>query len=231
MSALMPLAVFDFDGTLCPGDSIVSFLSFCIQEKLAKPSQLLKAGKGFFLQKTGRITPSYAKALTLSFLADHSVAEIRPYAQRFVRDVLKPRIYPDAQKWLDKLHTEGYHIMVVSASTDIYMQFLPEILPVDTVLSTVYEIQEGHLYTGRVLSNCRDQEKAVRIQAWYANHPQFAWPPALACGDSYHDIDMLHLSPHPVLVHPDAALQDAFPGAECLNWKRKASPSFLHMFR
>ena len=221
MSALIPFAVFDFDGTLCPGDSIVSFLSFCIQEKLAKPSQFLRAGRGYLLQKAGLIQPADAKALTLSFLAYRSIEEIRPYARRFVHDVLKPRIYPEAQKYLDKLHAEGYHIMVVSASTDIYMQYLPEILPVDSVLSTVYETQEGHLYTGRILSNCRGQEKVLRIKSWYANHPQFAWPPDLACGDSHHDLPLLQLSPRPVLVHPDRPLREAFPNAECMNWERK----------
>ena len=220
MSDLIPVAVFDFDGTLCPGDSIVPFLGFCIQEGLAGKTQFFRAAKGFLLQKAGKISPSDAKSLTLSFLSGRPVAQIEPYARRFVRDHLMPHVYPEAQKRLDKLHAEGYHIMVVSASTDVYMRFLPEFLPVDTVLSTVCETQEGQLYTGRILSNCRDSEKVRRVESWYALHPQFAWPPAFAFGDSRHDIDLLRLSPHPVLIHPDKALCAAFPDAECQAWAK-----------
>ena len=220
MSALIPIAVFDFDGTLCPGDSIVPFLSFCVHEGLAKPTQFLKAAKGFLLQKTGRISPSQAKALTLSFLSSRSIQEIQPYALRFVRDYLKPHIYPEAQKCLDKLHAEGYHILVVSASTDVYMRFLPEILPVDTVLSTICETQEGQWYTGRILSNCRDQEKVRRLLTWHEQHPQCAWPPVCAYGDSCHDVDLLRLAMHPMLVHPDKTLRQAFPDAPECSWTR-----------
>ena len=187
---------------------------------LAGKAQFFRAAKGFLLQKAGKISPSDAKSLTLSFLSGRPVAQIAPYARRFVRDHLVPRIYPEAQKRLDKLHAEGYHIMVVSASTDVYMRFLPEFLPVDTVLSTVCETQEGQLYTGRILSNCRDSEKVRRVESWYALHPQFAWPPAFAFGDSRHDIDLLRLSPHPVLIHPNKALRAAFPDAECQAWAK-----------
>ena len=214
----MAALIFDFDGTLCPGDSILPFLSFCIQEKLAKPHQYLLAARGFLLQKAGRITPSDAKAVTLSFLAGRSLTELEPYARRFVHDTLRPRIYPEAGKMLDKLHAEGYHIMVVSASTDVYMRFLPEILPVDTVLSTVCEVQEGCFYTGRILSNCRGEEKVRRITAWLRDHTQTAWPPMYAFGDSRYDIDMLRLSPNPTLIHPDRHLRAAFPDAPVLSW-------------
>ena len=54
MSDLIPVAAFDFDGTLCPGDSIVPFLRFCIQEGLAGKAQFFRAARGFLLQKQGK---------------------------------------------------------------------------------------------------------------------------------------------------------------------------------
>ena len=217
MSALTPVACFDFDGTLCPGDSIVPFLRYCISHGLAPKSQLGTAAVAFFLQKTRQITPIEAKKRSFAFLAHADEKELTLLCQSFVQDILLPRIPRQALTYLDSIRHDGYHVVVVSASLSVYMQYLPGILPVDHVLST-----EISLDTGICLGpNCRDEEKMKRISAFLLSRSNLAPSPALAVGNSYHDIPMLRMAKDQLLVDPDRRLRTAFPDAHIAPWSCK----------
>ena len=217
MSALTPVACFDFDGTLCPGDSIVPYLRYCISHGLAPKRQLGTAAEAFFLQKIKQITPIEAKQRAFSFLVQVDPKELTLLGQSFVRDILLPHIPCEAITYLDSIKRAGYHIVVVSASLSVYMQYLPDILPVDDVLCTEISFASG-FFLG---PNCRDEEKVRRISAFLSNHPNLDASPALAAGDSYHDIPMLSMAKQTLLVNPDRRLQTAFPDAPIAPWSCK----------
>ena len=54
-------------------------------------------------------------------------------------------------------------VVVVSASTSLYMDLLPEFMPVDDVLSTSCPFDEEGQYTGLVGENCWGVQKPLRI--------------------------------------------------------------------
>ena len=215
MSLLTPCALFDFDGTICPGDSIVPFLFACVRSGLAPRAQLLRALMAYTTQKTGLISAGEAKRFAFDFLPRAGRDAVDQCAQQFMRLSLASRFDPEAVRFLQGLRTEGCHLIAVSASLDVYMRFLPQVLPCDAVLCTEMLTPEGR-YTGEIGSNCRDEEKVRRVSAYLADHPGLEAVPRYAMGDSLHDAPMLRMAREPILVHPSRRLRSLFPGAKVL---------------
>ncbi|MBQ7865970.1 MAG: HAD-IB family hydrolase [Clostridia bacterium] len=212
-------AFFDFDDTLARGDSVVPFLLYAVRRGVAPKSQLLRAAWGFLTQlgRPGNIRR--AKEHTFSFIKGKAQAELDDLARDFFREIITPRLFEDAIAHLWQLKSEGYTIVVVSASVDAYMRLLPEFLPVDAVLSTRCECVDGR-YTGRVEANCKGDEKPRRIAAWLAeNDLELDAPASRAYGDSPSDAPMLRLVGQPTLVNPGKKLSAALPDAPHVHWR------------
>ena len=213
------LALFDFDDTLARGDSILPYLMYCIRRGVAPKRQLLRAGLGYLRFLIRPASASGAKEQTLSFIRGKTVEEMDALARAFFRDVYIHRFLQAGMQELWRLREEGYRILVVSASADVYMRVLPEFLPVDAVLSTVCEVDDEGRYTGRVGDNCKGWEKPRRIAAWLDSQG-LTLDSAASCayGDSPSDAPMLMLTAAPNLIDPKRKLLRRLPGARVLHW-------------
>lgn len=214
-----PFAFFDFDDTLAKGDSIFPFLLYAIKRGYAPKWQLFKAAAGFLRWK---IQPSSGRAVkewSLSFIKDRTVAEMDEFARDFFRDVQQKSFFEDAATELFRLRELGTKIVVVSASSDIYMKVLPEFLPVDAVISTTCEVKDGK-YTGRIGKNCKGEEKVCRINIWLKERG-FSIDKARSAGygDSPSDAPMLLLTAAPTLINPKRKLLKAIPDGRVLRWR------------
>lgn len=217
----MRIALFDFDGTLCPGDSIVPYIRFCIHKGQAPYSQWLKAAGGYLHQRLHPEAVSESKAKSLSFIRGRTKTEMDTIAEQFFRKCLQPRFYQEAEEVIKSLRDQDIKAIVLSASASVYMDVLPQFLPVDAVLSTVCELDSEDRYTGAVGLNCRGEEKLRRLREW-ADGEELEI--VTAYGDSAHDIPMLSLAEHPVWVNPSANVAVKEQG-EIVHWKRgKKSP-------
>lgn len=215
---LTPFAFFDFDDTLAKGDSIFPFLLYAIKRGYAPKSQLLKAAAGFLRWK---IQPSSGRAVkewTLSFIKGRTVEEMDELSRGFFRDVQQKAFFEDAAPELFRLRELGTQIIVVSASSDLYMKVLPEYLPIDAVISTTCEVVDGR-YTGRIGKNCKGEEKVRRIQEWLQEHGlSIDKEHSAGYGDSPSDAPMLLLTAAPTLVNPKHKLVKAIPDGRILHW-------------
>jgi len=212
-------AFFDFDNTLARGDSVVPFLLYAIRKGVAPRSQLLRAAWGYLIQlgRPGKI--SRAKEHTFSFIKGMRLDTMNDLARDFFHEIITPRLYEDAITELWNLKSCGYKIVVVSASADVYMRLLPELLPVDAVLSTRCEVVD-YAYTGKVDTNCKGEMKVERIKQWLSDN-DFLLNGAASCayGDSLSDAPMLRLVGKPTLVNPGKKLVAAFPNATRVQWR------------
>ena len=205
------LALFDFDDTLARGDSILPYLLYCVRRGAAPKRQLLRAVCGYLRFLIQPSDASCAKEWTLSFIRGKTVEEMDTLAREFFRDVYIQELW--------RLREEGYRILVVSASADVYMRVLPEFLPVDAVLATICEVDGEGRYTGRVGVNCKGEEKPRRIAAWL-NAQGLTLDSAASCayGDSPSDAPMLLLTAAPNLIDPKKKLLRRLPQARVLHW-------------
>jgi len=140
-------------------------------------------------------------------------------AHDFFRDVQQKAFFADAAPELFRLREQGVKIVIVSASSDLYMRVLPEFLPVDAVISTVCETRDGR-YTGKIGKNCKGDEKVRRIEAWLQEQGlSIDKEKSAGYGDSPSDAPMLLLTAAPNLVNPKRKLVQRVPQGRVLHWK------------
>lgn len=213
-------ALFDFDDTLCAGDSVLPYLIYCIRRGAAPWTQLPRAMAGYLLWRLRPSAVARAKEAALSFIRGRSLQEMDELARGFFREAQSKRFFQDGLKELWRLRAMGYHILVVSASADCYMRVLPEFLPVDGVLATECAVDGEGRYTGRVGPNCKGEEKPRRIAAFLESRGlRMDRAASRAYGDSASDAPMLRLVGAPVLVNPRKRLKVCLPDAPSVRWR------------
>ena len=214
-------AFFDFDDTLFLGDSILPFLMHCMKRSIAPKRQFIKAAYAFFRFKLNSGFASGAKEITLSFLKGKTHEEINDIARDFFRTVGPKRFFRQSKAEMEQLHIEGFRVMIVSASADVYLKVLPEFLPVDAVLATPCAFDDAGRFNGNIGVTCKGKEKPLRIMEHLTKNGWTMDPDACcAYGDSYSDRFMLKMTAHPVLVNPHRKLQAhlAAPGVRQVRW-------------
>jgi len=192
-----PLAIYDFDGTLINGDSIVAYLRSACRAGLLKKSALVMSALRGVLSKTGLIDPQLAKARAMSALAACAAPDrLRAFDLDFAAG-LYSRIRQDGLRQLERDRREGYMILLVTASTDNYMVPLAQRLDVDALICTKTDELKN---PG---SNCRGREKARRVREYLKqNGISPDWARSRAYADSASDLALLSLTGQPFLVCP-----------------------------
>lgn len=213
-------ALFDFDDTLCRGDSILPFLMFAMERKVAPKGQLWQAAMGYLDYRIDPNQDAAAKARALSFMKGRTQQEMDDLSRDFFAGRLKGRFFTDGLREMERLKAEGKRIVVISASPEVYMRLLPAYMPVDAVLATPCTLDAEKRYTGEVPVNCRGEEKLRRLRVYLEEH-DLSIDRAASCsyGDSLGDRPMLLLTDHPTLVNPKKKLMLAMPGARQVHWK------------
>ncbi len=213
------LALFDFDGTLCRGDSIVPYLFYAIRRGKAPKRQLLRAAWGYFRGHALKRDDRRAKEDTLSFIRGKTVGEMDALARDFFQKRLMRRMYLMGIEEMKRLKSDGVMIVVLSASPGVYMRVLPEYLPADAVLSTRCAQNGCNVYLGQVAENCKGEEKVKRLAAWRKANGLEDAEIVAAYGDSASDGPMLRLAERAVLVNAGRKARMAAPGASEVRWK------------
>lgn len=220
MTVQASFALFDFDKTLCRGDSVLPYLLYCIRKGHAPKGQIFRAAAGYVKQRIKPSLVTVAKMEALSFITGKTEKEMDDIARGFFREVQQKKFFKDGLEELKRLRKEGKKILVVSASASVYMRVLPEFLPVDAVLSTVCAVDEDGRYNGLIGENCKGLQKPLRIAEYLAaNHMTLDYATSCAYGDSASDAPMLSLTAQPVMVNPAKGLKAVLPEAKEVSWK------------
>ena len=215
-------ALFDFDGTLLRGDSIVRFLMYLKKRGLCGAGEVLRAGLWGVLYYVRLTTAERAKQESLRALKGRSAREVDGLARDFCRDILLPSLYPDGVSELRKRSEEGLEVLLVSASPSFYLEPLKEALPIRAVIATSFHVEDG-AFTGLIAGeNCRGVQKPLRLAQYLAAKGDMVdYAASWAYGDSAGDEPMLALCGHKVAVNPKKKLLKklaAADGVERRSW-------------
>ena len=185
------LALFDFDGTLYPKDSFTGFIFFTLSKRhiVKKGLQILPWIQAYYLRlypahlMRPRLFHSMFKGIAVDFLAQ--------LAQEYAQNIIK-KLDQDLFKQL-QLHQQcGDHVVLVSASIDLYLIPVCRSLGIDLICTQV-EIKDG-VVTGNYLSHdCSREQKKQRILQQYQL-------------DSEEDLDMLSLADYPYMIGENKTL-------------------------
>ena len=202
MSPAVPLAVYDFDGTVIKGDSIVAYLRFAHARGYITPAALLGAAMNGLYSRLHLLSAGEAKYRALRF-RERMTTEARNELDLAFAEELFTRVRPGALAQIARDRTAERLIILLSASTDNYMHPLADRLGVDKLICTrLDELPDG---------NCRGAAKVRRLQMWLSENgitPDF--PASAAYGDSLSDEPVLALVGHPAVVNPTARVQKRF---------------------
>ena len=192
---LKSLALFDFDGTLYLGDSFTGFIFYALDKQhiLINGLKIVPWIKGYFLNLY--TAPAMRKRLFASMFNQKEVATIAQYGQDYAQN-LSQQLNPILLAQLKQHQSLGHEVVLVSASLNIYLQPLCELLNIQLICSEP-EIQNGK-YTGQYyVDDCSSERKKSRILEQYNLDDYHA---IYAYGNSYEDNEMLSLAQYPYMM-------------------------------
>ncbi len=194
-----PVALFDFDGTLIKGDSLLPFLHFV-------------CGTWRFAQALGKTLP-YLVGYRLDYLSNCQAKEylltntlggwtwqqVSDLGVAFANAWIPSKLRDDTVARLRWHQTQGHSCILVSASLDVYLKPWAKAHGFAFCLSSKLEKDQFDKITGRLAGgNCHGEEKVHRIRALFAKigRPTRVY----AYGDSPGDAAMLRYADEGIWV-------------------------------
>lgn len=219
----MKLAVFDFDGTLFPQDT----LPFLLRQWHAQGrsfKKLIKAyasvGVLFIRYKLGarglsremmRRTALQRVTRIFDGMGEREVSAFFKQNAQLIVPLLRESVLNE----LRKAQLEGFHTVLLSGGYETLMEHVGDMIGVDAVIATAIYYKDGIADTKRELDIVCGDGKADRLVAAFEGH-EVDWQASTAYADSYSDLPILRMVGHPVAVCPDRDLADMLPE---LGWR------------
>ncbi|WP_029011969.1 HAD-IB family hydrolase [Niveispirillum irakense] len=193
------IAIFDFDGTLIAGDSLLPFLERVAGKRRARyalvrsvRAALMRAGRG----KGGDVRTQVKEGLLARTLKGVPEEKARAVAAEMGSWV---RWHNPIRDTLLRHADQGHHVVVATGALALYMPSLLEGLPVNHLMATEMEVVDG-LLTGRMChgGNCVRDEKARRVQDYLSGQGPFS--ATYGYGNRPSDLPFLAMMHHPTIV-------------------------------
>jgi len=203
------LALFDLDHTLLSGDSDVLWCEFLMdQGQLPRAEFEARNADMARRYQQGTVTPQEFCDFYVGTLAGRSPGEWHPWRERFLDDVVAPRI-PASALELVEVHRRQNDILVLTTATN---RFITELtarhLGMAHLIATEAQLVEGR-FTGRTdaVLNMREG-KVLRILEWLTAQslPHSLLDDAHFYSDSANDLPLLRAVGRAVVVDPDDTL-------------------------
>ena len=204
------LALFDLDHTLLTGDSDVLWCEFLMDAGLLDRAEFQPRNDDMARRYAdGSVTAQAFCEFYVSTLAGRTLAEWRPWCERFLNEVVAPRIPASARTLVESHRARGDRLVMTTATNRVLTELTAQHLRIDDLLATEVEVVDGRC-TGRTsgVLNMRDG-KVTRLTEWLAAQglrPNDELPRALFYSDSINDLPLLRAVGEPIAVDPDARL-------------------------
>ncbi len=201
------LAVFDLDGTITHRDTLLPYvMGFPMSAPRKFLGVLVFCGTLILFVLGLRDHGQVKSAFIRSTLRGQTRSRVQAWTTEFVPSVLKHGVFADALSRIAQHKREGARLVLMSASTDLYVPAFGAALGFDEVICTGVQWDgdrlEGHLTT----PNRRGTEKTRCFEALRQAHPGLT---TAAYGNAGSDLDHMRLADHPLLVNASKSAQRA----------------------
>jgi phosphatidylglycerophosphatase C len=215
------LVVFDLDETITRHDTLVPYaISFVARRKpwrLPLLATVVPSTVGFVAGRNdeGPVKESFIKAT----LGGSSRSEIDAWTARFVPRVLAHGTFLNAIEKIAEHRRRGDHLVLMSASTDLYVPAIARELGFDENICTGLRWDGDRLNGSLTTPNRKGEEKARCFTALREKHPDLA--ETTAYGNSSTDLPHLRLATHGFLVNGSTRARQAAQslGVACVDWR------------
>ena len=187
------VAAFDFDGTLTKRDTFLPFALFVVG-----PLRWLKGLTGLLpyvlLFMIRRLSRQQLKELVIAeFIGGMTCEELELLSQEFAEEIIPKLLKSRALEQLRWHQEQGHHVVLVSASPDLYLLPWAKMMGIEDVCASQLEVNNGRI-TGKLRGlNCRGAEKVKRLQKLLGNEKTYE---LYAYGDSPGDRELLAYADH-----------------------------------
>ena len=208
-SSVRKIAVFDLDGTITFKDTYVDFLLLCLKKR---PLRILRGGElilYLLLHKAGFKSNHWLKAKFLGTVAGGlGGVELENICKEFCVNTFERNIKPKAISELNSLRSQGYTLVLATASFSFYVERLYEELNMDYLLCSKAKLDANDRITGALEGkNCIGSEKARRLQllieAQNWNKIERAY------SDDIVDLPLFKMAENAFVIDPKAATKDS----------------------
>jgi phosphatidylglycerophosphatase C len=211
------LAVFDLDGTITRRDTFGPFLWGFLWRRpwrLARVLLVLPAAVGFVFN---RDRGAFKGAVIHALLGGARRASLSRWAERFVAELLSDGLYAEALAAIAMHRARGDRLLLMSASTDLYVPHIGRALGFDEIICTEVRWRADGRLDGRLASaNCRGEEKRRCLAALIARD---APGRVYAYGDSRADLAHMQLVQEAYLVNASPRLAERqAPQVQAIHW-------------
>lgn len=179
MSSKKPVAIFDFDGTLYRGDSLVKFCFYVYRRQPWQARFFLLQLAGFGIHACGLISTDRFKNIFLSFLSGLSRERVDSLVKDFWEKEYPSGFFPEMLERLSQHRKEGIVTVCVSASPELYLAPIVAQLQMNALIGS--RLDEQYRLIG---NNCKGPEKAAR---YVIDFPTESYEVLYAYGDKESD--------------------------------------------
>jgi phosphatidylglycerophosphatase C len=215
------LAVFDLDGTVARHDTFGPFLwGYLWRRPWRLPRALLglpAAVRFLFNRDRG----AFKGAVIHALLGGAKRASLDRWAALYVPALVERGVYAEALTAIAAHRTRGDRLLMMSASTDLYVPRIGQALGFDETICTEVRWREDGRLDGRLATaNCRGEEKRRCLAAVIARD---APGRVYAYGDSRSDLPHMQLAQEAYLINPSARVTARLaPQVQAIQWSRPA---------
>ncbi len=210
------LAVFDLDGTLTRHDTLLPYVLGYLRRhpwRIARlPWMLLPALRFLRDFDHGAIKGSFIHV----GLGGATRSSLQAWSAQFVRRLLQRGLHAEAQPTLERHRRAGDRLLLMSASTDLYVPQIATALGFDECICTQVRWRDDGRLDGRLAGpNCRGEEKRRRLAALLERDAPAA---VSAYGNSRGDLAHLQLAQAAYLINAAPWVRADGPTLQRLRW-------------
>ena len=201
-------AFFDLDRTVIRRSSVLALAGSFRRRGLITRIDLVKSAFWqvlFVLRGASAERVRSAAEDGMKILEGFSVEEMQHLVGDAMETVLRPLVYQEPLRLVDRHRALGEPVYIVSATLQEIVQHIADDLGFDGAIGSTCEIVDGK-YTGRTLRAAHGEGKAQALRD-LASAQGLDLYRSTAYSDSYSDVPFLEAVGHPVAANPDRKLR------------------------
>ena len=211
----MKLAIFDFDGTLFPKDTLPFLLTEWKQLKCSR-FKIYKTYLAFiplfFQYKLGVFTKLSREQMKIQAvrkfntifdgMTEQDLNEFFLSCSQKIAGQLNKTVVQEVKRARD----EGFHTVLLSGTYNDLLQIISQQLEFDTAIGSEMYFDNGIFDSTKELKIIIGDQKLKKIHEHFSKE-QVDWDGSRAYADGYSDLDLLQAVGQPIAVNPDAELK------------------------
>lgn len=199
--------MFDLDHTLLAGDSEHLWGLFLASRRGADIEAQKRESHRFYEDySAGRLDFDEYMSFQLGPMAAVDSEQLLSWRERYISEIIKPRIAPQAPALLEHHLGLGHTLVIITAANRFVSQPIADTLGVSNLLSTEPEFKDGR-FTGRIVGDpCFREGKITHLRSWL-DRQEKSFDESWCYSDSHNDLPLLEQVSNPVAVDPDPLLK------------------------